>query len=165
MMTSRRAPGRPLVRRDPDGVECTAPSWESLTERLIREAQEEGRFDGLPGQGKPLHVDDDAYARDMALANHVLRNAGVAPPWIEADKEVRSARARIDALLARAGRSTPVHAERWERELAALADAHDDAVRRLEGIAPTPRQQRGLLDRERHRERLSAALAAGQDST
>ena len=159
MTPSRRRPGPPLVRSDPDGAERTAPSWESLTERLIREAQEEGRFDGLSGHGKRLHLDDDAYAGDMALANLVLRNAGVAPPWIEADKDVRAARAHIDALLMRARRSTTSYAARWERELEALADAHDDAVRRLDGIAPTPRQQRARLDREKLQERLSAALA------
>ena len=29
-------------------------SWESFTDRKIREAQEEGAFDALPGFGKPI---------------------------------------------------------------------------------------------------------------
>ncbi len=31
-----------------------AQRWESPVEKAIREAQERGEFDGLPGAGKPL---------------------------------------------------------------------------------------------------------------
>lgn len=34
------------------------PLWESPVERAIREAQERGEFDGLPGAGKPLDLRD-----------------------------------------------------------------------------------------------------------
>lgn len=33
--------------------------YESWIDRQIREAQERGEFDNLPGAGKPLHLDDD----------------------------------------------------------------------------------------------------------
>ena len=33
--------------------------YESWADRLIREAQERGEFDNLPGAGKPLQLDDD----------------------------------------------------------------------------------------------------------
>lgn len=55
-----RHPSRPIVRRDADGNPSLASSWESLTERLIREAQVAGQFEGLPGHGRPLHVSSDA---------------------------------------------------------------------------------------------------------
>ncbi|MBI3972709.1 MAG: DUF1992 domain-containing protein [Chloroflexi bacterium] len=32
--------------------------WGSHVDRLIREAQERGEFDNLPGTGKPLQLDD-----------------------------------------------------------------------------------------------------------
>jgi hypothetical protein len=155
---ARHPAQRPLVRRDADRGERTASNWESLTERLIREAQEEGHFDDLPGHGRPLELDDDPFAGDMAMAHHVLRNAGAAPPWIETDKEVRAQRDRIESLLTRATRSPAAAAPRLARELDLLVDAHDEAVRRLEGLAPTVRQQRPRLDRARLRERLRAAL-------
>lgn len=158
MERRRRPAGHPLIRRDADGGERTAPSWESLTERLIREAQEEGRFDDLPGRGRRLRLEDDRPAGEMAVAHHVLRNAGVAPPWIETDKEIRTLQARIDALVVRAARSRTGATERLERELDHIADAHDQAVVRLESLAPTARQQRPRLDRERLRRRLRAAL-------
>jgi hypothetical protein len=162
MRAWRRAPSppteRPLIRRDADGGERTAPDWETLTERLIREALEAGAFDELPGRGQPLPLEDETYTGDMALAHHVLRNAGAAPPWIETDKEVRALASRIETLLHRARRAPPRAEVRFRRELDELSAAHDDAVRRLEGLAPTPRQQRRRLDRERLRARLDAAL-------
>ncbi|HSK22501.1 MAG TPA: DUF1992 domain-containing protein [Egicoccus sp.] len=41
--------GVDVTERKPPGV-----SWESWIERQIREAQERGDFDGLPGAGRPL---------------------------------------------------------------------------------------------------------------
>lgn len=158
MERPRHPAEHPLIRRDADGGERTAPSWESLTERLIREAQEQGRFDDLPGHGRPLELEDDTFAGEMAVAHHILRNAGVAPPWIEVDKEIRSLEARIEALLLRAERSSGAAARRLAHELETLCTAHDEAVRRLEGLAPTVRQQRPRLDREHLRHRLRSAL-------
>jgi hypothetical protein len=152
-------PPWPLIRRDPEGRERTASSWETLTERLIREAQEAGAFDELPGQGRRLTLEDDHYAGDMALTNHVLRNAGAAPPWIEIDKEARQQLQVIEALLERAARSAASAAPRLERELTRLADRYDETVLHLEGLAPTPRQQRTRLDRAALTARLHEALA------
>ena len=164
MTDPRRPHDRPLVRRDAEGDERTAPSWETLTERLIREAQEDGAFDELPHRGQPLRLDDDRYAGEMALANHVLRNAGAAPPWIETDREIRRQLEAIDALLARAQRSPASARGRLERELDRLADDHDEAVARLEGLAPTSRQHRARLDRTALRRRLLAALARAPET-
>ena len=158
MSRPRHPAERPLIRRDADCGERTAPSWETLTERLIREAQAEGRFDDLPGHGRPLELEDDSHAGEMALAHHVLRNAGAAPPWIETDKQVRVLLERIEGLMAAAACSPASAAGRLQRELAELADAHDEAVVRLDGLAPTERQQRTRLDRDRLRRRLRAAL-------
>jgi hypothetical protein len=129
-----------------------------LTERLIREAQEAGAFGDLPGQGQPLVLEDDRYAGDMALTNHVMRNAGAAPPWIETDKEARRQIEAIEALLAQAARSPAGAGPRLERELSHMADRYDETVRRLEGMAPTARQQRTRLDRDTLRTRLHEAL-------
>jgi len=159
-MTRPREPAhRPLIRRDADGRKRTAPGWETLTERLIREAQEAGAFDELPHRGRRIPLADDALAGEMALAHHVLRNAGAAPPWIETDKEVRRLAAAIERLLERATPAAAAWQPRLERELEDLLDAHDAAVLHLEGSAPTPRQQRRRLDRAKLRERLRRALA------
>ena len=137
---------RPLIRRDADGVERTAPSWETLTERLIREAQEAGHFDDLPHRGEPLHVEDETFAGDMAMAYRVLRNAGAAPPWVEAHKEARRIEAEIEALVGRADRLHGLGRQRARARLLDLIRAHGIAVDRLSVLAPTPRQQRRHVD-------------------
>lgn len=153
------------MRRDAEGAERTAPDWDSLVERLIREAQEDGAFDELPGHGAPLHLDDDRYAGEMAMANHILRNAGAAPPWIEADKEARRRLDAVAVLIVRARRSSAGALPQLALELERLADAYDDAVAQLEGLAPTPRQQRTRLDRAMWRRRLRDALEQDRRAT
>lgn len=49
--------------------------FESIVERKIREAQERGEFDDLPGAGKPLQL-GDPYDEDWWLAS-MLRREGV----------------------------------------------------------------------------------------
>ncbi len=149
---------RPLIRRDAEGRERTAPDWESLTERLIREAQAAGHFDDLPLQGQPLPRDPVQYAGEMATAFHLLHNAGVAPPWVETDKHVRTVLDRIEDLVRRARRGSPAAGARLRDELEALADEHDAAARTLESMAPTPRQHRPLVERATLRARLEEAL-------
>jgi hypothetical protein len=122
--------------------------WESLVDRQIREAMEEGQFDNLPFQGERLPNDDNPYAGDVGLAFHVLRNAGIAPPWIEADKEVRELLARRDAIIARASGDVPPSTVAQRRDRAALEDLVtriNAAIGRLNAEAPTDRQHRRPL--------------------
>jgi hypothetical protein len=140
---------RPQVhRRGPDGRMEVGPDWETLIERQIREALHEGQFENLPYQGEPLPNDDNPYVGEMGLAFRMLKNAGVAPPWIEADKEVRELLERRDALLARvASGPQPSEPER-RRGRAALEDLVADinaCIARLNSEAPTDRQHRRIL--------------------
>jgi hypothetical protein len=124
------------------------PDWETLVERQIREAREEGQFDNLPHQGAPLPNDGNPYAGDWELAFRMLKNAGAAPPWIEADKTVRELLAKRDAILERAAaRPAPSEAGR-RRDMAALGDLVADAnaaIARVNAEAPTTRQHRRPL--------------------
>jgi hypothetical protein len=138
----------PVRRRDAEGRLQIGPSWESLIDRQIREAIEEGQFDDLPHQGQPLPNDHNPLAGDWELAFHMLRNAGIAPPWIEADKEVRALLDQRDAILARAaGGDTPSPMAR-ARDRAALEKliGHvNAAINQVNAGAPTDRQQRRPL--------------------
>ena len=89
-------------RRDAEGRPQTAHSWESLVERQIREAMDAGAFEDLPYQGERLPLEDDSAAGEWAMAHRMLRNAGMAPPWIESDKEARKQLAALEALIERA---------------------------------------------------------------
>src|SRR5687767_8690159 len=118
---------------------------ETLLDRQIREAAEEGRFDNLPYQGKPLPNDENPYAAEWGLAFHVLKNAGFAPPWIEADKEVRALLARREAILARAasGPAPSEIARRRERlALERLVGEINASIERVNAEAPSTRQHR-----------------------
>lgn len=123
-------------------------SQETLLDRQIREAVEEGRFDNLPYQGKPLPNDENPYAAEWGLAFHVLRNAGFAPPWVEADKEVRALLARRDAMLARATEG-PAPSELTRRRdrvtLETLVAEINASIARVNSEAPSPRQHRQSL--------------------
>ena len=121
--------------------------WETLIERQIREAQAEGRFDDLPYQGEPLPVVDDGYAGDWASGFRLMRSNGVAPGWIEADKEARRLFDERDRLLDLARRTGPLLRPRLRARFAALIDTYNRAVARLNHEAPTPAQHRRPLDR------------------
>ena len=119
---------------------------------------EEGAFDELPYHGEPLPADDDSAAGEWALGFRVLRNAGAAPPWIEADKEVRALLADRDALLARAARVGDAARPRLRRELEGIVASANRAMERLNAEAPTERQHRRLLDLGEELAHLEAAF-------
>lgn len=57
---------------------------DQIVERRILEAQAQGDFDGLPGTGAPLELDDDRLVpQEVRVAHRVLRNAGLVPPEVE----------------------------------------------------------------------------------
>jgi hypothetical protein len=138
---------KPVRRRDDEGRWQVARSWESLIDRQIREAMDEGKFENLPHQGAPLPNDENPHAREWGLAFHMLKNAGYAPPWIEADKEVRELLARRDVILARAEAAAMSAALRRQDRatLERLIGEINAAILRLNSEAPSPRQQRRSL--------------------
>ena len=73
---------------------------ESAIEKQIREAIERGDFDHLPGAGKPLDLGENPYTpADWRLAFKLLQDAGMAPDWIELDKELRRELQALDAWI------------------------------------------------------------------
>src|SRR5215469_3828915 len=68
-----------MSRKKPPGV-----SWESFVERQIREAQEAGAFDNLPGFGKPMaeldEPEDDLWWVKSLLKREKL---SILPPTLE----------------------------------------------------------------------------------
>jgi DnaJ family protein C protein 28 len=75
--------------------------WESWIDQQVREAQERGAFDNLPGKGKRLDLAPNPYAPDQELAFKILKDAGFAPEWIELDKAIRAKVSLARQLLAR----------------------------------------------------------------
>jgi hypothetical protein len=68
-------------------------SFDKIVEALIKEAQERGEFDNLPGKGKP--IDLTAYfetPEEVRLAQSVLKNAGIISPEVQLLKEIAELR-------------------------------------------------------------------------
>jgi DnaJ family protein C protein 28 len=152
--------------------------WEGWIDQQIREAQDRGKFDDLPGKGRPLDLVANPYAKDQQLAFKVLKDAGYAPDWIELDKALRGKLERARTLLVRrlewremrlrelADQSGSwSEAERlrvqahWEQALSAFAldvEAINREIVELNLIVPSPRFQRSSVDVDREIERLIA---------
>lgn len=72
-------------------------------EEHIRRAIEEGKFKDLPGEGKPLQLDDNPYENpEWRLAHHILRSSGFTLPWIERRREIENELEAALAVLQRA---------------------------------------------------------------
>jgi hypothetical protein len=71
-------------------------SWESWVDRQIREAEERGEFDDLPGTGKPLpdlhRQDDELWWVRKKLKRE---NLSYLPPTLHVRKELERAREQI----------------------------------------------------------------------
>ncbi len=66
-------------------------SIQNIAEERIRQAQEEGAFDDLPGRGRPLpETDDSGVPEDLRMAYHILKNANCLPPEVEERREINS---------------------------------------------------------------------------
>jgi hypothetical protein len=72
--------------------------WESAVDRQIREAQERGGWDRLPGLGKPLPGAGTDYDEDWWVKDWVRREqiTGVLPATLTLRKEVEDLAARVD---------------------------------------------------------------------
>lgn len=77
-----------------------AGRYESTVDRQIREAQERGDFDDLPGKGKPLPGAGEHYDEDWWLKGLIHREkiAAVLPPALALRKEAEDLTDKIAKL-------------------------------------------------------------------
>lgn len=55
----------------------------NVIDEIIRDAQSKGEFSNLPGQGKPLKLDDDSNTPPhLRMAYKILKENDLAPDWI-----------------------------------------------------------------------------------
>ena len=130
-----------MPEKKPPGV-----SWESFVERQIREAIEQGEFEGLPGLGKPipdLHrpLDELWWLKDKLRREQLSHT----PTTLRLRKEVEDAREAVDRA-------------RSEAEVRAIVAAINDRiikVNRLGGSGPpsafVPLDVEDVLERWRAR--------------
>jgi hypothetical protein len=122
-----------MAERKPAGV-----PWESWIDRQIREAQERGDFDNLPGAGKPI-PDLDRPRDELWWVRHKLQDEKLSylPPALQVRKDVEEAREQI----ARA---------RSEQQVRQIVADINDAIRAVNrGTLDGPAPSVALLDVER----------------
>ncbi|MCB1824006.1 MAG: DUF1992 domain-containing protein [Candidatus Competibacteraceae bacterium] len=72
---------------------------DQIAEARIHEAIERGELSGLPGEGRPLRLDDDsAIPEELRAAYRLLKNAGFLPPELQLRKELREAEQLLQQL-------------------------------------------------------------------
>lgn len=69
---------------------------DKIAERNIQEAMEAGLFDNLPGKGKPLNLDSM-----LPVHLQILKNANVAPDWIQLAQDIEKSRTNCARLWSR----------------------------------------------------------------
>lgn len=72
---------------------------DAIAEQRIREAAQRGEFDGLPGAGKPLNLDDDLLVpEELRMVYRILKNAGFVPPEVQTRNEIGALERLIQSL-------------------------------------------------------------------
>src|SRR3954464_686180 len=90
----------------------------------------DGEFDGLPGAGKPLELDDDRLVpEESRVAYRLLKNAGFVPPELETRKEIADLH-RLIATITDDGERDRAHARLAVLEAALEARGRGGALRR-----------------------------------
>ncbi|SMF98457.1 DnaJ family domain-containing protein [Burkholderia singularis] len=78
---------------------------DALVEQRIAAAVARGAFDGLPGSGLPMELDDDLLVpEEVRVANRILKNAGFVPPAVEQLRALRNLQDELRAVSDRATR-------------------------------------------------------------
>jgi DnaJ family protein C protein 28 len=138
-------------------------------EEHLRKAIEEGKFDNLPGKGKPLRIGENPNADpEWALAYHLIKESGYSLPWIETirDIEIDIEKARQDLQHAWKWRIIYLSADlpdekasaEWVRALEAFKDklpALNQRIRDYNLEVPNVRFQRPVLRYEQELEKIT----------
>jgi hypothetical protein len=74
------------------------PGFDKIVEERIKQAQKEGKFDKLPGSGKPLPEEQISAPDDIRLAYKILKNADCLPPELEIKKEIRNTQELLSGM-------------------------------------------------------------------
>lgn len=90
--------------------------FDQWAEKHILEAQRKGELDRLPGEGKPLELDDDSNVpAELRAGYRLLKNAGYLPPELQQRKEALE----LADLLKSVAKTDPQH-QLIEKRLALL---------------------------------------------
>lgn len=91
------------------------PYFHRIVEERIRQAQQAGAFDNLPGKGKPLELEDLSWVpEDLHAAYIMLKNAHVLPPEAQLLKEIHTLEDLLKYVEDEGKRSSMVKSIYWK---------------------------------------------------
>ena len=93
--------------------------FRDLIEDLIEDGRRRGLFDDLAGQGQPLDLEQNVYEGNARLANKLMKDNDLRPPWLSRRVDVAG---KIDALRAEISRT-------WNRYRTSFETAQGDSHR------------------------------------
>ncbi len=68
----------------------------SIVDEILKDAIESGAFKNLPGEGKPLKLEDEtSVPEELRLAHRILRANDLAPDWIMDGKAISDTQAAL----------------------------------------------------------------------
>jgi DnaJ family protein C protein 28 len=134
-------------------------------DEIIRRAMQDGKFDDLPGKGKPLQLDQDAHEDpEWRAAYHILKTSGFTLPWIESLREIESQLEQARGDLARSWNwcqecpDNPYLDVDWARAVETFRSQIgiiNKKIRNYNLEVPSERFQRPVVDPDREIERLT----------
>lgn len=127
-----------------------AGEWQGLVEQRILDAMERGLFDNLQGSGQPLDLDADRFVPDeLKMAFRLLRSTGLAPLWVELNKEIREDIARLHRfrahVQARRPDSNPIELHSLRKDYLSRIHMINDKIMSYNILAPSSQVHFGLL--------------------
>ena len=73
--------------------------FDQIAEIRIKEAMAQGQLEDLPGQGKPLNLDDDGtIPEEFRMAYRILKNSGFVPPELNLRGEINALEATLSTI-------------------------------------------------------------------
>lgn len=100
-------------------------------DEVIQEQQALGTFEDLPGQGKPLQLEER-----FDMAQHIMKGSNILPPWLELGQEIGREMGQVVAQL-----------ERGEGASSAIASVNQK-IARYNRMCPSPLLQRPPVSQE-----------------
>jgi DnaJ homolog subfamily C member 28 len=95
-------------------------------DEAIRKAMEDGQFSNLPGKGRPLNLEANAYEDpEWWLAHHLLRENDFTLPWIAERQEIEQTLETSRQAIKRAWhtwKELPAGEITWQRAQAAFRE-------------------------------------------
>jgi len=74
-------------------------NFDKIVEAKIKEAQEQGEFDDLPGKGKPIDLSEYFETpEELRVAQSVLKNAGIISPEVELLRKIAALKEKFSRL-------------------------------------------------------------------